>query len=144
MYKKYLFLNFQVLRERSSDIVSFVEHPVYSSFKMYGLLILVFYFYLPLFTQNVSVKVVYSWNFRSSVKEAVVLLHLWSTLYLALWKCIVSLFYFFFFLSRFTQNTSAKVIFSGSFRCSAQGAVILLHSWSTLYITFSKRKVPWF
>ena len=127
-----------MLHERSNDIASFVEHPVYSNFKLHGLFILVFYFYLPLFTQNVSLKVACSWNFRCSAKEAVVLLRLWSTKYLALWKCVVSLFYFsffLFFLSRFTENTSAKVIFSGNSRCSAKGAVILLLSWSTLYIS---------
>ena len=36
-------LNFYVPRERGSDIASFVEHPVYSIFKMYSVLILVFW-----------------------------------------------------------------------------------------------------
>ena len=105
---------------------------------------LFFYFNLPLFTQTVCLKGIYSWNFRCSAKEAVVLLCLWSTKYLAFWKYIVSSFYCFFFLSRFTQNTSPKVIFSGNFRCSAEGPVILLLSWSTLYIAFSKCKMSWF
>ena len=42
-----------MLREKSSDIASFLEHPAYSIFKMYSALILVFYFDLPLFTQSV-------------------------------------------------------------------------------------------
>ena len=42
-----------MFREKSSDISSFVEHPAYNIFKMYSVLILVFYFDLPLFTQSV-------------------------------------------------------------------------------------------
>ena len=137
-----------MLCQRSSDIAPFAEHPVYSNFKMYILLILVLCFYLPQFTQNVSAKVVYSWNCRCSAKGAVVLLRLWRSLYLAVWNRIVSLFYFFFsfffFLRRFTQNTSTEVIFSRNFRCSTKGAVILRLSWSTLYIAFSKCKMSWF
>ena len=38
--KSHLFLKFNVLREGSSFIPSFVEHPVYSNFKMYSVLIL--------------------------------------------------------------------------------------------------------
>ena len=37
-----LFLKFQVFREGSSFVASFVEHPVCSNFKMYSVLILVF------------------------------------------------------------------------------------------------------
>ena len=37
-----LSLKFQVLREKSSDIASFVEHPVLTISKMYSILILVF------------------------------------------------------------------------------------------------------
>ena len=107
---------------------------------------LFFYFYFPLFTQSVCLKGIYSWNFRYSTKGAVLWLRLWGTLYLALLKCILSLFYvfFFLFLPRFTQNTSTKVIFSGNLRCSSEGAVILLLSWSTLYIAFSKCKMSRF
>ena len=43
--RRYFFLKFLVLREKSSVIASFVEHPVYSIFKMHGLLILVFLFW---------------------------------------------------------------------------------------------------
>ena len=45
MYKIHLFLKFQVLREGSSDIASFVEHPVYSISKMHSVLVLVFLFW---------------------------------------------------------------------------------------------------
>ena len=50
-----LFLNFQVLREGSSFVASFVEHPVCSNFKMYSVLILVVLFW---FT-NICPKFVY-------------------------------------------------------------------------------------
>ena len=52
-----------------------------------------FYFFnfdFPLFTQNASRKVIYSWNFRCSSKEIEILLLSWSTLYIAVWKFIVS------------------------------------------------------
>ena len=41
--KSRLFLNFQVLREGSSFVSSFVEQPVCSNFKMYSILILIFF-----------------------------------------------------------------------------------------------------
>ena len=56
---KVTFLNFQVLRERTSVIASFVEHPVYSNFKMYNVPVLVFFFDLPLI-ETASVKVNFS------------------------------------------------------------------------------------
>ena len=40
MCKSQFFLKFEVLREKSSDIALFVEHPVCSNFKMYTVLIL--------------------------------------------------------------------------------------------------------
>ena len=47
------FLKFDVLREGSDVIASFVEHHVYSNFKLYSVLILfLFYFDLPLFTKS--------------------------------------------------------------------------------------------
>ena len=91
------------------------------------------------FTKSVCIKVIYSWNFSCSTKEVVLLPLSRSTLYIAVRKYIVSLFYFFYFpFPRFTQNTYAKVIFSWKSRCSAKEAVILLLSWSTLSIAFSK------
>ena len=38
-----IYLKLQVLREGSSFIASFVEHPVCSNFKMYSVLILVLF-----------------------------------------------------------------------------------------------------
>ena len=43
VYKRHLISKFQVLHERSRDIASFVEHPVYSNFKIDSILILVFF-----------------------------------------------------------------------------------------------------
>ena len=50
----------------------------------------------------------------------------------------------FFYLSLFTQSVCIKSIYSRNFRWSAKGEVILLCSWSTLYIAFLKYKVSWF
>ena len=80
MYKGYSFLKFFMLCKRTSEIASFVEQPVYSNFQMFSVLTLVFLFFLPLFTQNVSVKVAYSWNLRCFAQGAVILLLSWSAL----------------------------------------------------------------
>ena len=143
--KSHFFLKFQVLHERSSVIASFMEHPICSNFKMYGELILFFYFDFTLFTQNASVKVIYSWNFKCSPKEAVILLLSWSSLYIAAWNsiCPNSSFIYFVF-SRLNQSECVKVFFSESSKCSAKGAVILHFSKSTLYIAFSKCIASWF
>ena len=91
MYKSNLFLKFQVLRKWSSFIASFVGHPVCSNFRMYSVLILVFFYFNVLqLIQSACVKVNFSWNFRCSAKEAVILLLSWSTLYIVFPKCIVS------------------------------------------------------
>ena len=36
-----------------------------------------------------------------------------------------------------------KIIFSGNFWCTTEKAAILLASWSTLYVSFSKQKMSW-
>ena len=85
----------------------------------------------------------YSRNFRCSAKETVILLLLWSTLSIALSKCKVSWFQLFYFdLSLFTQSACVKGIYSPIYRCSMKEAVILLLSWSTWYIAFSKCIMP--
>ena len=53
MCKSHFLLKFQVLHEGSSDIASFVEHPVNSIFKRYSVLTLVFLFWFPILTQIV-------------------------------------------------------------------------------------------
>ena len=132
-------------REGSSDIAFFVEPHVHSISKMYNVLILVFYFDLPLLIQSACVKVKFSWTSRCSVKEAVILLRSWSTLYIAFSKCKVSWFLFFYFdLPLFTQTVCLIGFYSWSFRCSTKKAVIMLPSWSTMYIAFSKCKFSLF
>ena len=96
---KVTLLKFQVLRERTNVIASFPEHLIYSNFEMFSVLALgvllwfdfpdtlyaaiskstvcwsyFFHFDFPLFTQNDSITVIYSWNFKCSLKEAVILL----------------------------------------------------------------------
>ena len=69
---------------------SFLEHPAYSFSKMYSSLILVFfYFNLPLLIQSTCVKVTFL-TFRCSTKEAVILLRLSSTMYTVFSKCKMS------------------------------------------------------
>ena len=59
MYKSNFFLKFWVLRERSSNIISFFEQPQYSNFKMYSVLILFFfYFEYPPFTKRACIKII--------------------------------------------------------------------------------------
>ena len=98
---------------------------------------------MPILIQSACVKVNFSWNFRCSAKEAVILLRPCSTLYIALSKCKVSWFQLFYSdLSLFTQSVCIKGIYSQIFRCSAKEAVILLLSWSTRYVAFSKCMMP--
>ena len=61
----------------------------------------------------------------------------WSTLYIVVWKCIVSWFSFSSFdLLLFSQNTSLEFIHSSNFRWSAIEAVILLLLRKTLCSNF--------
>ena len=85
--KRCLFLKFQVLHERSSDIASFLEHPVYNIFKIYNALILFFNFDLPLFTRNPCVKVFMLEILFAPRKKQ------WCTPYIAFSKYILSWYY---------------------------------------------------
>ena len=68
--------------------------------------------------QRASAKVNFSWNFRCSVKGAVLLVRLWSTLYKAFSKCKFFLFWLFYFVfPLFTKIVCLKVIYSWIFRC---------------------------
>ena len=132
--KSHLFLKCKVLREGSSFIASIVKHPVYSKFRMYSVLILIFFSFnwLQLF-QRASARVNFLKNFRCSVKGAVLLLRSWSTLYRAFSKCKLSGSWLFYFdLPLLTQRVCLKVIYSWRFRCSTKEAVLWLLSWSTL------------
>ena len=88
----FLFLKFYVLREGSNFIASFLEHPVCSNFKMHNILLLVFLFWFATINPKSMSKVNFSWNFRCSAKEAVILFLSWNTLYIAFPKCILSRF----------------------------------------------------
>ena len=103
------------------------------------------YFDFSLFNQSVCIKRIYTRNFRCSTKEAVILLLSWSTMYIAFPECIVSWICFFYFaLPPISQSAYAKINCFLHFRCFAKEAVLLLCSWSTLYIAFIKCKVSWF
>ena len=52
---------------------------------------------MPLLTQSIYIKIIYSRNFRCSAKEAILLLLLWSTLCLEISISVASWFYFFLF-----------------------------------------------
>ena len=93
-----------------------------------------FCFLLLILTQSGCVKVVFSWNFRCSLKETVILLLSWSTLYRAFSKCLVSWIYFLSFnLLLVTESVCIKVIYFWNFTFSVK-AVTLILLWSTLYI----------
>ena len=97
--KSHFFLKSYVLRQRSSDIASIVEHPVHSNLKTYSCPNSSFiYFVLPRLTQSKCVKVIFSWNFRCSAKGDLILLLLRSTPYVAISECILFWFYLFFIL----------------------------------------------
>ena len=104
------FLKFQVLRERTNVFVSFPKYPVYIDFEMFSALILGFLFWFDLPEHPVynnfnncnnlfmfcraspkwMYRIQFSWNFRCSGKEAVILLRSWSDLYIAISKHLVS------------------------------------------------------
>ena len=133
-----------MLRERKNDIASFVEHPAYSNFKMYTALILFFYFNFPLFTQNSSLKVIYSWNFTWSVKGAVILLRSWSTLHTEFLKCKMSWFYFFYFdLQLLKESVHVKVTFFEILGAPRRKQLYCFVR-RVPRITFLKRKMIWF
>ena len=135
-----------MLHKRSSNIASFMVHSVCNNFKRYSVLILVFfYFDLPQLIQGAFVKVTFFGNFKCSALEALMLLRLWSTMYKTFSKYKVSRFQLFYFdLSLSTQSVCIEGIYFRNFRCPAKDAVILLPSWSTLYIAFLKCKVSRF
>ena len=72
MYKSHLLLKFYVLRKRSSDIPSLVEHL----FKIYDVMILDILLWFGTTRPKCTCKATFSWNFRRSAKEAFILLFL--------------------------------------------------------------------
>ena len=130
MCKNYLFLKFYMFRERSSDVASFVEEPLYSNFKMYGTLFLVLITLICYYLLKVNdcITVIHSWQFLCSMKEPVILLLSWKP-----------------FCFAFVHPTSfCNSDFFLNFSCFTKKALILLLSWSTLYKTISKCIVSWF
>ena len=125
--KVYLFSKFEVLRERSSDIASFVKPLVYSIFKMYSVLILVFWFW---FT-TIHPKCMY----KSYLFLKFVVLRKGSS-FIAFFveHSVCSNFKMYSVLARvfyssslqLIQSASAKVICSRNFRCSVKEAAVLL------------------
>ena len=104
-----------------------------------------FYFNWLQLIQRASTKVNFSWNFRCSAKESVLLLCSSSTPYVAFSKYKVSWFYFSYFnLPLLTESAYVKPNFLWRFMCSAREAVLLLLSWRNRYVAISKCIMSWF
>ena len=97
--------SFYDFSKRSNDFAYFVEHPVYSTLKMFlSLLLLFFIFWFSTVHSNDSVKVIYFWNFRCSAKGSV--LDSSFKMY-----AVLILFFLNFVLQVFTQRERVKVTF---------------------------------
>ena len=93
--------------EKSNDIASFVEHPIYSGLKIYNVLILLFLFYFVKSHPKRFCKSHFFLKFRCFAKRAV-LLHLsWGTQHVAISKHIVS---WFFFIIILISHNSPKML----------------------------------
>ena len=101
------------------------------------------YFNLSLLTESAYAKVNFSWNFSCSAKEAVLLPLSWSSMqqFQNVWSPDSS--FFNFNLPQLIQRASAKGNISSNFRCSGKEAVLLLRSWSTLYVAVLKCILSW-
>ena len=140
------FWKFLVLRKRNRDISSFVDHPVYRTFKLHSILFLVFYFDLLVFTQSSCVKVFFlellgaAWR-RSDIASFVERLpYSIFTMY-----SVLTLGFLFWFVIAYPKCMckSSGIIFSGNSRCSAKETAMLLLPWCTLCIAFWNYKVHW-
>ena len=100
-----------------------------------------FYLNLSLFTQIVCVKDICSRNFRCSAKGAVILFVSWSTLYIVFSICVVSSFYCSILICHYLPKVYVEKTYSWNFRCSTKEAVILLPSWTPLYMIFPRCRV---
>ena len=117
MYKRHLFLKFQVLCEEITDIASFVEHPVYSISKMYSVLIPNFLYWFYINFRLINPKCICKRQFflkllvlriRSSVTASFVEHPVYS---ISKVYCVLILGFFYFDLPLFTQSGSVKVTF---------------------------------
>ena len=86
-----------MLHEWFSDIASFVEHPVYSIFKMYSVLFLVFWFWFATVCPKCKYKSHLFLKFVVLRKGNIFIDSLLSTLYIAFSECMVGWFYFLYF-----------------------------------------------
>ena len=134
-----------MLRERSSNIASFIEHPVCSVFKMYSVLILVFWFWYATTNPNCMCKSHLLLKFQVLHEGSNVAASSMEHPVYSIFKMHRVLIYsFIYVLPGFTLSECVEVNFSWNFRCSGKGDVILLRSWSTLYIAISKHAVSQF
>ena len=108
-----------------------------------------FYFFLFWFPtinpKGISAKGNFSWNFRCSTKETVILLasfveHPVCSIF-KMYRTLILNFWFWFVT---IQSVCINVIYSWNLKCSAKDAVLLLLSWSTLYVAISKPIVSLF
>ena len=113
-----LFWKLSPLRERSRGIVSFVEHPVYSLFKMHSIFILVFsYFDSLLFIQNAcnSRSVLNFWVLRERNRDIALLME--HLLYnISKMYSVLILGFLFWFAVTYPKNMW-KIICSAYFSC---------------------------
>ena len=96
-----------MLQRKTSNIAPFVEHPVYSIFKVENILNLVSWF-----SFNTSCK---TYLFLCFTKEALILSFLWKTLYIALPICTVS----WFLTVGFTLSLVAEILCVKRFYCES-------------------------
>ena len=112
--------HFQVLRERTIVIATFPEHPVYSNFEMFSVLILgpSFWFAVAYPKSMCKSNLVFV-NLGALRRKKKILPLSWSTLYIAVSKCIVCWFYFFILISHY----SPKMLVWKSFILEILGAL---------------------
>ena len=158
-------MKFQVLRERTNVIASFPRYPVYIDFEMFSVLILGFLFW---FVMTYSKSMCKSNLFFVILASFILLYHVWTKV--NVWNFFFleilgvpqkEQWYYFFHVYRIFKMYSVLIIdlfmfcraspkwmyriqFSWIFRCSGKEAVILLRSWSDLYIAVSKHLVSYF
>ena len=110
-----------MLRWESSNIVPFMEHPVYIIFNVENVFNLPCWFSFDTSCPNSTFKTYLFLNFACSAKEASIFFFLRSTLYLVFSICKVSWFLIVdFILSLVIQTPGVKCLDSQSSRCSAK------------------------
>ena len=112
--KKMCKSHFQLLRERIIVVATFPEHPAYSNFEMFSVLILgLLFWFVVTYPKSMCKSNLFFVNLGALRRKKKILPHSWTTLYIAISKCIVCWFYFFYFdFPLFTKNACMKVIYS--------------------------------